>query len=74
MKVLRNLLLTVLACSALAGCGESATEPAASAAAMLSNGVLVGSGHDEGAVITSEGTTASDTTAQRGGHGFGSGN
>jgi ABC-type glycerol-3-phosphate transport system substrate-binding protein len=64
------VLAGLAACSALP---SEAHDPAKSDAGYSSNGVYVGSGHEE-AVETTSASTASDSTTQRGGHGFGSGN
>jgi ABC-type glycerol-3-phosphate transport system substrate-binding protein len=74
MRKTRMILLAGAALAGLAGCNALPSDPtAASDAPYSANGVWVGSGDGE-AAETSSASTASDSTAQRGGHGFGSGN
>jgi hypothetical protein len=75
MKSTRMILLAGAAFAGLAGCNAlpSGPQQQTTAAIYSTSGVYVGSGHEEAAETTNA-STASDSTTQRGGHGFGSGN
>lgn len=74
MRSTRMILLAGAALAGLAACNALPSDPtAASEVPYSANGGWAGSGHDE-AAETSSASTASDSSAQRGGHGFGSGN
>ncbi len=74
MRNTRMILLAGAALAGLAACNALPSEPHPVGANVpySTNGVVVGFGHEEAA--ESSASTASDSTAQRGGHGFGSGN
>lgn len=77
MKSTRMILFVVaaLAGAGMTACNDLPSEPRQSATdpAFSASGGFVGWGSEEAAGATSA-STASDSTTQRGGHGFGSGN
>lgn len=76
MRNTRMILLAGTALAGLAACNVLPSDPHSAASDVphsANGGGWIGSGHEE-AAETSSASTASDSTAQRGGHGFGSGN